>query len=237
MLPKQPNQSLIDGLACLQAITAAPGGVREVARMLEMETTRVHRLLRTLAHLGLAEQDGERRYRAGPGMQVLAAMSLYGSGLMRRALGPLEKLRQTKLVVALGVRWLDQVAYVYHAGPGVGLAEGFGRTPPFPAAQSGLGVALLAAMEDKAVRELYRSRDVGRRGGVTGLLEQLAKTREEGFADVTREDGQRTIAAAVVEALGPPTVAVGVAGRIPNSWVTELAVKVIRAGRDIAEGR
>jgi len=88
MLPAQPNQSLIDGLACLQQLASErePVGGRELARDLGLEPTRVHRLLRTLAHLGLAQQDAQRRYRPGPGIHVLAAQAMFGSGLLRRAL-------------------------------------------------------------------------------------------------------------------------------------------------------
>src|SRR5262245_29763060 len=103
MLPAQPNQSLIDGLACLQALASSSEAVgnRELARALGLEPTRVNRLLKTLAHLGLAEQDAQRRYRPGPAIHVLAAQSLFGSKLIRRAIGPLEELHRFGLIVAL----------------------------------------------------------------------------------------------------------------------------------------
>ena len=41
-----------------------------------------------LAHRGIARQDESRRYVPGPAMHVLSAQSLFGSGLIRRALGP-----------------------------------------------------------------------------------------------------------------------------------------------------
>ena len=230
MLPKQPNQSLIDGLTCLQALaTAAPTGVRELARELGMEPTRAHRLLKTLAHLGLAEQTGERKYRAGPGIHVLAATSLYASGLMRRALEPLETLGRRGLIVALGVRWMDQVAYLYHAGPGMTTAEGIGRVGPFPASQSGLGLALLAGMDDQAVRELYHLRAVAGFKGVGVLMAELKTTRVRGYADVQREDGDRTLAVGVAAQHGPPTVAVGLAGKIGAAKVKGLVAELREA--------
>ena len=236
MLPKQPNQSLIDGLACLQALAGGAVGVREMGRGLGMEATRVHRLLGTLAHLGLAERTADKKYRAGPGIHVLAATSLYASGLMRRALPAVERLGRTGLIVALGVRWRSEVAYLYHAGPGMSPAEGIARVGPFPAAQSGLGIALLAGMEEKAVREVYRGKEVA--GGIGKLLEELRATRARGYADVRREKGERTIAVSVAQGapLSPPTVAVGLAGTIAEAKVAGLVKSLQEAAREIAAG-
>ena len=121
MLPAQPNRSLIDGLACLQALAGTSGavGCRELGRRLGLETTRVNRLLKTLAALGLAAQGQDRKYRPGPGIHVLAAQALFGSGLLRRAIDPLEDLHRFGLTVALGVLWRDHVAYLYHAEAGM----------------------------------------------------------------------------------------------------------------------
>jgi DNA-binding IclR family transcriptional regulator len=120
MLPAQPNQSLIDGLSCLQALASAgkPVGSRQMARELKLEATRVNRLLKTLAHLGIAQQTPDKQYIPGPAMHVLAAQAMFGSGLLHRALEPLESLRRFKLAVAMGVLWRDHVSYLYHGGPG-----------------------------------------------------------------------------------------------------------------------
>ena len=77
----QPNQSLIDGIAVLQALAVSPDpvGGRELARRLGFEPTRVNRLLKTLAYLNIARQTADRRYAPGPGMTVLAAQSLFAS--------------------------------------------------------------------------------------------------------------------------------------------------------------
>lgn len=146
MLPAQPNQSLIDGLACLQNLAAQRGsiGVRELARQLDLEPTRAHRLIRTLAHLGLAEQDADRRYRPGPGIHVLAAQAMFGSGLIRRALGPLSQLHELGLIVAMGVLWRDHVAYLYHGEPDMTPQQAIGRVGLHPADRSSIGKVLTA---------------------------------------------------------------------------------------------
>ena len=89
MKPKlnaQPNKSLIDGITTLQALATSPDpvGCRELARRLDIDPIKVNRLLKTLAYLGIARQTADRKYTAGPGMHVLAAQSLFASGLIRR---------------------------------------------------------------------------------------------------------------------------------------------------------
>lgn len=163
MLPAQPNQSLIDGMACLQwlASVGRPVGCREAARALNLETTRVNRLLRTLTHLGMAQQTPQRKYRPGPAIHVLAAQALFGSRLLSVALEPLESLQRFGLVVALGVRWRDQISYLYHATPGMKAGEALGRVGLFPAAQSSIGVALLAQTTRQRSADLTAARKLG----------------------------------------------------------------------------
>jgi DNA-binding IclR family transcriptional regulator len=230
--PAQPNQSLIDGLACLQALAshAQPVGSRELGRMLGLEPTRVNRLLKTLAFVGLAQQDENRKYLPGPGIHALAAQSLRGSGLIRRALGPLESLFDLDLQVAMGVLWGDQVCYLYHHSPGETAAQGIGREPLFPASSSGLGQALLAGLTDDEVRSLYADsderhlvapgpQDVALEGN-DGLLNQLAQVREQGYA-VTKtleSQGFRTLGLT----LKRDQAAIGLAGRFTDRQIPRI---------------
>src|SRR5690348_18426155 len=88
-LNSQPNQSLIDGIATLQALATSsePAGCRELARRLGIDATKVNRLLKTLAYLGIARQTADRKYAPGPGMHVLAAQSLFASRSEERRVG------------------------------------------------------------------------------------------------------------------------------------------------------
>ncbi|HAU38685.1 MAG TPA: transcriptional regulator [Phycisphaerales bacterium] len=226
MLPAQPNASLMDGVTCLQALATAdaPVGVRELARRLGMETTRVNRLLKTLAHIGMARQTAGRKYVPGPGMHVLSAQSLHASGLIRRALPALEALGPLGCTVALGVLWRDSVCYLYHAIPGMPPEAALGRVGVFPAAQSGIGLALLAAMGDDEVRALYAARPPA--GGIESLLEKLAEVRRDGYAFVQTRHRPRTVTLAV--GVGdPPYAAVALAGDISARSVPRLA-KLLR---------
>ncbi|WP_328997729.1 helix-turn-helix domain-containing protein [Kribbella sp. NBC_00709] len=242
MKPAQPNQSLIDGLACLQALAAhaQPVGSRELGRMLGLEPTRVNRLLKTLAFVGLAQQNEQRKYLPGPAIHVLAAQSMRGSGLIRRALEPLESLFDLELQVAMGVLWDDQVCYLYHHSPGESAGEGLGREPLYPAASSGLGQVLLAEWPDEQVRELYTDghrlrgmsspRTVGLDGD-DGLLAQLAQVREQGYAltQTLESSGLRTLGVA----LKGDNAAIGVAGRFKDRDVARIHERVAEAARRI----
>jgi DNA-binding IclR family transcriptional regulator len=81
MLPRQPNNSVIDGFRCLQHVVTQekPVGVSQIAADLGMELTRVHRLLRTLSHLGMILQTDSRKYAPGPAISVIAAQTLHAT--------------------------------------------------------------------------------------------------------------------------------------------------------------
>jgi DNA-binding IclR family transcriptional regulator len=221
MQPAQPNQSLIDGLACLQALAAAGGsiGCRELARQLGLEPTRVNRLLGTLSYLGLAEQTLERRYQPGPGMHVLSAQALKGSRLLQRALPVLRQLRRTKLVVALGVLWREEVCYLFHTKPGQSFAEGAFHFDLFPAEQSAIGLVLLAHRENLP-------------GLTAATRRQLPRIRREGYCFLERTTGDNALAVAVGT---PPVAALALAGKFTPQELPDLLPTLQSAAARIAE--
>lgn len=223
MLPAQPNQSLIDGLACLQALASAgrPVGSREMARELKLEPTRVNRLLKTLAHLGIAQQTDGKQYVPGPAMHVLAAQAMFGSGLLHRALEPLESLRKFKLSVAMGVLWHDHVSYLYHGKPGVKASEALGRVGLFPATRSSIGMVLLSRLPVSEVRELYAAQLIPNFESIADLLAELTDVRRKGYAVVSPfpENQTRTLAVAV----DGESAAVAMSGSFQDDQVSELA--------------
>lgn len=233
MLPAQPNQSLIDGLTVLQALAGRPegAGVRELARHLSLETTRANRLLMTLAHLGMARRTADRKYLPGPAMHVLSVQSMFGSGLLRRALKPLEKLQKLGLTVALGVVWQDQVCYLYHGTRGMKAQDALGRVGLFPAAQSSIGMVLLAAQDDKEIRKLFAGREIPNfSGSLNDFLRQLRIIRENGYARL-RTPGTLKDSTMAVPIGCPPYAAVALQGRIAEKSVKKM-VAILRAAAD-----
>lgn len=233
MLPSQPNQSLMDGLACLQAVVVQPEpiGSRELARQLGLEPTRVNRLLKTLAHLGFTEQDSRRRYRAGPGVHVLAAQSLYASGLHDRAIGPLEELRRSGHFVAFGVLWRHLTCYLYTAPPNSSVTPTL--VPPRPAYVSAVGMSLLAQRPEAEIRALYATGEIAHPTypgvkvppleGRNGLLAQLERIRRQGYALVARPP-MLNIA---VDVGNPPYASLGIDSEITEREVPGV-VEVLR---------
>lgn len=231
----QPNQSLIDGILTLQALASAsePVGCRELARQLGANTTRVNRLLKTLAYMGIVRQTSDRKYTAGPGMHVLAAQSLFASGLIRRALPVLEQLRRFGHTVAMGVLWNDSVSYLFHAPPGIEAARGLGRIGLLPATTSGIGVVLLSQLPDEEVRELYEGHEIPMfPDGVESLLAALARTREQGYARVHVAD-ERDHHVVAVPIGNPVNAGIAMSGWIPESATGELVEALLAAAREI----
>lgn len=183
MLPAQPNQSLIDGLACLQALAEADGAAAsiEIARLLGLESTRANRLLKTLAALGFARQNAQRKYVAGPAMHVLAAQSMRGSRLLACAMPVIRELREEGLTVALGVLWRAHVCYLYHAKPGRQLVEGVFPAELYPALQSSIGIALLAQKTNREIAAILPE-GTGREKLDAAARRSLAETRKKGYA-------------------------------------------------------
>jgi DNA-binding IclR family transcriptional regulator len=232
----QPNQSLIDGIATLQALATSevPVGGRELARRLGFDPTRVNRLLKTLASLGIARQTANRKYTAGPGMHVLAAQSLFASGLIRRALPALESLRRFNYTIAMGVLWRDNVSYLYHAPPGFASSEALGRIGLYPATKGGIGLALLASLPNEEVASIYSERDIPNfPDGIDSLLASLAQIRRQGHVRilVKPEVEQYTVAVTVGE---PTHAAIGMSGWIPPAS-TKAVVDALRAAAALVE--
>ncbi|MBN1809316.1 MAG: helix-turn-helix domain-containing protein [Planctomycetes bacterium] len=206
MSPAQPNLSLINGLACLQTLAASPSplGSREMARLLDLEPTRVNRLLGTLAHLGLAEQTRDRKYRPGPGIHVLAAQSISGSGLLAAALPHLEALRSENLMVALGVLWKRHVCYVFNALPGDSLQSAIGPHRLFPVEKSSIGLSILASRDERALQQFVRdASDYGDSVSRREVEEYIRFARNRGYVIVGRKGAHASLGVP----LGNPAIA------------------------------
>ncbi len=183
MKPAQPNQSVENSLTCLIALVlqARPMGSRELSRYVGMEHTRVNRLLKTLCHLGLTEQNASRKYLPGPGLHLLSAMSLRGSGLLKVALPHLRALTaHCACGVALGVLWRTHVGYLYHGNRDAPVETAIGGHGVYPAVQSSIGRILLAQRDPQEVRGLLRDQLSTKE--LETFLELLAQARQQGWA-------------------------------------------------------
>lgn len=230
-LPAQPNNSLIIGIECLQQVVGAGGplGSREIARRMNMTHTRINRLLGTLSYMGLLDQDGDRRYRPGPGLHSLAAQSMLASRLLPSALPRLIELSREGLTVALGTMWRGQVCFLFHERPGQALEDAILRHELWPASHSTIGVALLAsrsgdsgksrdsgeALDDEHSDELLPGQSLG---------ETVARARERGYAVLRFQDGSVSVGVTIGI---PPIAAIAVSSRhFSSEVIPEMAARL-----------
>ena len=189
-MSSQPNQSLIDGIRCLQYLVSSGRaiGCRELARLMGINTTRVNRLLMTMASIGLTMQDEHRRYLPGPGIHALAAQSIRGSELFSRALPRLERDAPRDIVVALGVLWEDQVIYIWHSVPGSQTTQALAGFHMLPAWQSVIGMSLLASETDEALMPRFTPEQW------QNLAPHVAQQRQQGRVIWHHDDGEVSMA-------------------------------------------
>lgn len=203
-MSSQPNQSLIDGIRCLQYLVSSGRaiGCRELARLMGINTTRVNRLLMTMASIGLTMQDEQRRYLPGPGIHALAAQAIRGSALFSQALPLLESYAPKDIVVAMGVLWEDQVIYIYHSEPGSQMSQALAGFHMLPAWQSVIGMSLLAAESDEELQKRFVDEHWQQ------LAPHIAQQRELGRVVWHHDDGEVSMA----KPLGAHSAALAFAG-------------------------
>ncbi|SNY65894.1 IclR family transcriptional regulator domain-containing protein [Pantoea sp. GL120224-02] len=191
-MSSQPNQSLIDGIRCLQYLVSSDKavGCRELARQMDMNSTRVNRLLMTMASIGLTIQDEHRRYLPGPGIHALAAQAIRGSSLFAQALPQLEAHAPRDIVVALGVLWEDQVIYIWHSEPGerTSASQALAGFRMLPAWHSVIGVSLLATESDEQLRPRFTDEQWAQ------MAPLLARKRDANHLIWHRDDGEISMA-------------------------------------------
>ncbi len=212
-LPAQPANGLIDGLRLLQelAVRDEPVSCSELAGEMGVETTRMNRLLKTLAYMGLADRTGDRRYQVGPGIHVLAAQAIGKSKLLRVAAPALDSAKAPDCIKALGVLWLDKVSYLFHKSPRAGMLESLGGHSAFPATISSLGMALLARQDDAEIDALYGGRSkLPGFASMKALKKELEATRLRGFGRLETAPG--TISMAYVVGKAPGLAAIALSG-------------------------
>ncbi|WAJ72124.1 IclR family transcriptional regulator [Catenovulum adriaticum] len=231
----QLNQSLIDGIATLQelALSKDPVGCRELARKLDMEPTRVNRLLQTLDHIGIARKTSKRKYTSGSGMHVLSAQALFASGLINKIIEPLESLRKYNLIIALGMLWRDHVSYLYHAAPGMESVNALGRLGLYPASKGGVGMVLLAEQPDHYIEKTYQHKHIEGFGeDFSAFMASIKQIRQQGYSYIQTQTDKHTLAVAVGE---PAFCAIALSGWIPENSVAELVQPLKQVAQQINE--
>lgn len=232
----QPNLSVLAVIECLQWLAIQPHPISniEMARTMGVHRNRANRLLKSLVMAGIASQGPDRKFSIGAGFHVLGAQSLFASGILRKTLPILESLHSLKCVVALGVLWKDQVAYLYFHHPGQSVAQGVGAHSALPATQSSIGLALLAHQPEAVIEAFYQDRPIPDFASFAELKAELDRTRERGFSHHAHQGSSKRVSeAAPIRFRGSRSYAVAL-----GEWPEDLSESVRRpvlqqAARDI----
>jgi DNA-binding IclR family transcriptional regulator len=213
----------------------------DLAARLDLPSSTVHGIARTLAAHGMVEQEpGSLRYMLGPAVLRLSSVYLDSLEFRSRALKWAEELaRRTSGAVRAGVLLLDDVIIVHHEPR----PDGSRQMPEvgfvIPAHASALGKALLAFDSDQAQLTNARLRSMTGETIVdpTQLAAHLAEVTRTGLATEHDEAvlGESSLAAPVFDATGAAVGAVAVV--LPSSdWPPPVSMHddVREAARNIS---
>ena len=180
-MSSQPNQSLIDGIRCFQALTSSevPLGTKDMSDLLNINVTRVNRLLKTLQSIGMAEQNQQKKYLPGPAVHLLAAQSFHSSELFKAATRVAVGCNYTDRTLAIGILWDEYVVYMYHALPGQNPSEGLGGYRINHILESTIGQVLLSEFSDEEIELKIASWDSKLQDQIR---EKVITIRKKGYA-------------------------------------------------------
>ena len=226
------TQALSRGLAVLEALAATEGGatLTAIAEAVALPLPTVYRLLSTLSERGYVHQGPAGEWRVGVRAFRVGAAFLDQRNLVVQAYPFLERLMQTSgettnLAVIDGSEavFVEQVP----CRELMRMSTKLGARAPLHA--SGVGKAMLAAMDPGAAAALLCGRTLSRHTGKTitdraALWRELALIRDRGWAqdDEEHAEGLCCLASALWDENGAPWAAISVAG--PTSRITAARV-------------
>ncbi|MEM9707575.1 MAG: HTH-type transcriptional regulator BhcR [Pseudomonadota bacterium] len=240
-------QSLDRALGLLSHLAEAPGlTLTELAARFDQSPATVYRALTTLELHGMVELDpAAQTWHIGAGAFRVGSAFLRRTNLVERARPFMQRLMErTGETANLGIRQGGQVIFLAQVETHRSIRAFFPPGTMSPLHASGIGKALLAAMEDDAIRRLVR--EAGLPGftantltGTERLLKDMALTRVRGFAidDEERTGGMRCVAAPVRNAADDAVAGLSVSGpvdRVSEDRIAEISDLVRDAAHELS---
>lgn len=240
-------QSLDRACHILAHLANSPGDtLSEIAARLDQSPATVYRVLSTFEAHGMVELDpGPQTWHIGAGAFRIGSAFLRRTNLIERARPFMQRLVDlTGETANLGIRQGGKVLFLSQVETHQSIRAFFPPGTLSPLHASGIGKALLSALDDDAIRRLVR--EAGLEGftsktltGTDNLLADMAATRARGYAvdDEERTNGMRCVAAPVRNAAGEAVAGLSVSGpvtRISNDAVAAFATHVVAAARDLS---
>ncbi|MEA3119960.1 MAG: hypothetical protein QOI13_3230 [Paraburkholderia sp.] len=243
------TQTLLRGLAILEAAAANAHDMRAFANVLGTTKSTTHRLVSSLVHARYLRQT-PNGYQLGPKLIELGTLALEQMPLTTVARPYLERLAQATLdTIHLGMRDGDDVLYVDKIAGKRGLEMSSRIGHRMPLASTGIGKALMLDLRPQEWEALfYASRRAhasetfqpDSRPDKPTFLHRLVRYASGGFTfDLEENEASiRCVAGPVRDASGAIVAAVSVASTIPYmplERMEELVPMVQREARGISE--
>ncbi|GIF06671.1 IclR family transcriptional regulator [Actinoplanes siamensis] len=242
-------QSIERSSAVLRLLATGPGRLRvkEIADALGLPKSTAQSILRTLTHIGFAEQDPRTaRYRLGRALLDLGSTGLDANELRARALNWADALAsRSGEEVHVGALRDGGVLVVHHVFRPDDSAQSMDTGRVVPPHATALGQVLLAYQAAAAEDAVAAGLTAYTRGTVTNrrdLARQLAATRAQGWALSVEQwqPGRAGIAAPLRTFGGLVAGAIGVSGPVERLCDTRrqarpaLVEHVVAAARSIS---
>lgn len=223
--PSPGTQTLERGLALLEILRSAPGGLAlaDLAAASGLHKSTVHRLVAALSRWGYVSRSPEGRYRLGIRLAELGQVALQCLDLRAEAAPHLRDLvARTGITAHLGVLHGAEIVYldkVESDRATVRMASTIGGR--MPVHSTAIGKAILARLPEDDVRALLARTGLPARTPRTitdmeVLIDQLRLTRRRGWAldDTENEEGIRCVAAPLFDHTGRVVGAVSLSGPV-----------------------
>jgi IclR family transcriptional regulator, acetate operon repressor len=243
------TQTLVRGITLLERLAESPRGLTltDLAQGVGLSPSTTHRLLATLEREGFVRQTGDLGlWQVGLRAFVVGNAFLASRDLLARSHPYLRRLMEgsgetANLAVLDGYEavFVDQVQCLEM----MRMQTKIGSRAPLHA--SGVGKALLAAMDDEHIEEFLHRRGLPR---ITAssiatpqqLREAIQDIRRLGYAYDNEEHarGLRCLAAALYDEHADPVAAISIAGprsRVSDDRIVELGVLVVRTAHQITQ--
>lgn len=207
----------------------------EIAERLGMNNKTVHRFLLSLETVGAVSRIGRGRFCLGMTLADLGSQVAIHRVLNEAALHHLEQLAEIyNESIQAAVLEGTEIVSIAHIASTHSLTIGIRVGKRWPAYCTAVGKALLADMEDTALREFMSTIKLDRRTSNTitsakGFIRHINQVREQGYAvnDQESELGMRGIAAPVKNRQGQAIAAISISGP-----TTRLSLKALLEIKD-----
>lgn len=240
-------QALDRGLDVLEALAAGNGiTLTGLADHLGQSPATMHRVLATLQLRQYVESDPERQeWFIGPQAFRLGSAFLRSTNIVERSRSVMRELvARTGETANLGIERDGHVLFVSQVETHEMIRAFFPHGTLTPLHASGIGKALLSAMDDERVEAFIRTAQLTRFTDKTvasaeQMREAIRQTRQRGYSfdDEERTIGMRCVAASIVNSHGEAIAGLSVSGplvRMTDARVGQIGQWVVEAAGEIS---